>query len=193
MKLDLQAWCAYKYKCQHPWREGEHVYATDGHTVIEVPAADYPEVVAPNTLCGLDIIGLRWPPSPAWEPMPALLPDSMQTCLECQGTKFQEMDCPECEGQGTITCSECDAKHKCSHCKGTGGVLSDEPCPACSGAGELLRPTDQRVCGVVIRGEDVARLAALPDVRVCLAQGDWPTVAFVFDGGRGLVAGKGDD
>lgn len=186
--MNLTDFCApNRFRLAAPWREGNYVYATTGQIMIEVAAADYPEITAEGEIDPADAFADMWPTGAVpWQPMPPVGPQTMQECPDCEGKGFESKDCPTCDGRGYCECSKCGDEHDCGECDGEGEVLSDVKCAACDGQGERFLPADQRLCGSLYAGEYCALLAGLPNAHIAPSR-DGNGLAFRFDGGRGLL------
>jgi len=56
-----------------------------------------------------------------------------------------EVECPECEGEGTIPCSDCcESEMRNGHCMECGENCVPAKCPTCEGLGVVQREKPER-------------------------------------------------
>lgn len=142
-----------------PWLEGDHIYATNGHILLELPRASNAllDVVeksprSPNNIAGMLAAGFA---APEWRALPTLPP--FDPCFGCNGTGVDQGDeCPE---------------------------LMPSTCEACEGYGETYHRIVVGDTGFCIRY--LRLLSSLSGVQIS-PNGD-KACAFTFDGGRGLL------
>lgn len=154
-----------------PFRQGAYVYATNGHVLIRVAAADaYQDVVVNDTVAVTTVIAAAAVDSDAgWQPLPPIhLPaHGLAPCDGCRGRGYG-VACTICHytGMCACNCDRCD--RECDDCDGSGiGLSRDETkerkvCLHCGGRG---RARDDRVVvipdGPHLTAEYVAMVLAL--------------------------------
>jgi hypothetical protein len=206
--IDLHKFCADERDSREylraPWRQGEWVYATNGHLVVRVPAAAMPDAVEggplhPNTAA----MFAKHLESGDREflPMPAIAePDK---CKHCGGKSVMwAAPCPDCEDGALWHGSH---EYDCKNCHGSdagpGWVDSskDNPeakehhCGACDFRGYSLRINGSQQLGEAhYANVYLWHLAQLPKCRIC--PGDTAEkgaqagpAALIFDGGQALL------
>jgi hypothetical protein len=86
-----------------------------------------------------------------------------EECSDCGG---KGVDCPECDGEGTIECTKCDGEgtiectkcdgenDKCNKCKGEGEI----ECKECDGTGEVkCTECENHICDDCLGRENYAK------------------------------------
>lgn len=204
--IDLTPFCGKDghYTPSTPWFESGHIYATDGHVCVRVPAeAGLGNEAEDDKPKGL-ILG--WPTGDeTWLPWPPVIPiPGEEECPMCGGKRFVHGDqlCRHCEGGGWCSCRSCGDRHNCWHCDGTG--KADTDCPTCRGRGKVETPYAYRQIGpVAIARKYDELIRALPNVQFVMPVSNEPwvrtrvseskvtysarAILFRFDGGEGLV------
>ncbi|KQR55652.1 hypothetical protein [Acidovorax sp. Leaf160] len=182
-----------------PWREGDHVFAANGHWVVRVPLAevDRPDLIPDPT--GMPV-GARFALAD-WsqlKPMGLLEHAICDTC-DGAGRVFQKT-CESCKGQGEFThfgqqyeCQLCDASGYAQHI-GTAAHPTDAQCDCCRGTGFELNGLVMHITpfrGAWFQKAYLARLSRLPGIEfgVKPTRPYDPEVVgtFRFDGGDGLL------
>lgn len=108
--IDLESFCANEWELrtylQRPWRDGEWVYATNGHMMVRVPADAAPDAA---------VRAANQPNNP---------PDMFRKMLDDHQGEFlvmpplpAETACDSCGGSGTFGLD--DEKEECATCLGT--------------------------------------------------------------------------
>lgn len=160
--IDLQSFCANQWETrsylQRPWRDGEWVYATNGHMIVRVPFASAPEVEprAPNQ-----------PKNP---------PDMFRKWLGAETGDFllmpplpDDAKCVMCDGTGEWKFHPDEDADECPHCFGTKHAFV---------AFELG--------DAEFNQHYLHQLAAIPQCRI-RTHGDKNPAAAIFDGGQALL------
>lgn len=137
-----------------PWRDGDFVYASNGHWIARIPVESYEEVAptrcehpkaAPKTFSDAADRTNFAPLGPI---------DAPPTCRNCNGTgKERTVECPDCDGIGMFMHGLHD--YDCKRCEATGSLKDDSDtatesaCVACDGYGLVW---DQFAPPVELRG-----------------------------------------
>lgn len=214
MAIDLKRFCANETDSRDylraPWRDGDWVYATNGHMALRVAASLFPEVTTkPEKAPDVgrlfrkhleDRQGLEFLVMP---PVPGLI-----QCFDCEGTgKVRAIKCPDCDegtfkhGEWLYDCKNCDGSAAGAGWEELQGHVPTQPhevlrpCLSCDGIGFSIRQHGNMAIGestysVVY----LAMFAGLPQVRICpgdpapdaLSLHVTPAV-FTFDGGHGIL------
>jgi hypothetical protein len=175
---------------RQPWRVGNRTYATNGHYALRLDGADGDESTDPAHKAPTDTIEkliAEHKPGCDFGQVPELPPPI--PCDTCRGTgRVGSEECDDCDGDGTFYHGR--HEYDCKECDGRGNQISDgttHTCPDCCGLGEL------RSCSRVAIGcaeGDAAYLRVidkLPGVKVASGQTKENPIAFVFDGGSGIL------
>jgi len=209
--IDLQPFCASEetyWLLDRPFVFNGWRYACDGRICVRVPAPGEPddEWPAPGE------------PDDEWDGgLPKKVFSSMFHSVSAtapwptDGEVRGECECGDCDGEGKVgiesnTCRNCGGEgeclccgRECEKCDGEGAIESGgHDCPACSGMGRV-EGLLHRVVGVhCIAGKYDALIRALQNVRYEVGAkinvgDDLATIhakplAFVFDGGEGVMA-----
>lgn len=191
-EIDLQIWCdPDSPRFRQPFVRNGFRYATDGRTLICLPASGEPDTENSE---GLYIPDFRAVLAPAesltFAPWPADW-ESLETkeiegksvkCPDCHG---ETKECMRCRGFGQIECGECEQDYDCPDCKGKGCV--GEKCTKCGNRGTVtkLGRALRLAVGIWVDERYLRRLVSLPNLR-------WTGVVnrpvfFRFDGGEAAV------
>jgi hypothetical protein len=124
-----------------PFRQGDHVYATNGRIAVRIPLAAAPgaEIAPESDKPKMSAIFNDQGP---WQDEPLRLPKvKVQDCPRCKGSRIQPAGtCPECDGGGEdesaalCECPHCTGSHDCEMCGGKGSI-PEGPCMDCDGTG----------------------------------------------------------
>ena len=138
--IDLQSFCANQWEVrsylQRPWRDGEWVYATNGHMIVRVPAESAPDVEARTS---------AQPKNP---------PDMFRVALEQEGEFLlmpplpEDVPCPTCAGTGEID----------------EGIYGTDECPSCFATKHTFTYFELGDSGFNLHY--LRLLSALPQVRI---------------------------
>ena len=160
-----------QYRLSKPWRNGEHVYATDGRGLLQLELQLFPDAEpyegqrAPDTetiLQGLSSVS-EWH---ACEPLRA--------CDACNNTGKIYAQCDICLGTGTCEC-DCGHEHDCAACDN--GQVLDHYC---------------KLCRVRFGGKSFQRryfepVIGLPGFCIAINPQRDDLLLFSFEGGAGAV------
>lgn len=75
-----------------------------------------------------------------WDFCPYKWPNiDARECPDCGhlGHTWKSIVCPECDGAGETTCSECGSDVKCVRCRGKGDIGNERECLKCNGKGVI--------------------------------------------------------
>ena len=145
---------------KQPSSQDDWTWATDGRMVVRVPRmADVPEVER-YPKCSM-VFG-QYQPDGDWQPLPKIPPQESSEC-----------SCSKCHGSGECRCKNCQCKHLC-------GV--------CDGSGQITVTTKTVIGKRSLNDFFLRKLALLPKIEVNTS-GDNPEspMSFRFDGGCGLL------
>ncbi len=178
--IDLKPFCDYedgRYALTTPWVKGGWRYATDGRICVRTPTTE-PDSPKYNEdgLKRPDAAGLfsRFPDSGFYE-LPATLDEETSRDEDA----WRECDCAE-----WIQCPRCKGD-MCERCEYEGQVIkAAKGCKMCGGRGKLPH-VYQRIGNEWFDRWYIAKVRALPGVTVRSL--DENRLAFVFDGGQGLL------
>jgi hypothetical protein len=144
--IDLQRFCwadDYRKHLRTPWAHKGHIYATNGHICVRVPAPDQAEAIFPHAVgdsaAGIfDKVGER-----QYAPLPEF--EMGETCHVCRGKgKYPQSKCEDCDGDGVIVRGR--HEYECKECDGDGWVDDSEGemrgCPLCDGYGTRSKCID---------------------------------------------------
>lgn len=208
-----------------PWSAGDFTYATNQHLLVRVPRIGLNEF--PENPCAPKGEAIRRPDgsivshkelfqnefyrAAGFTNSITLEPHGLkkEECEDCKGSGVQPgiMQCPQCEGDGTVPLSVDDDEYeKCVKCNGKGKVddpVNTEPCSHCEG--EKVRYREHVFIGDVKEDESEAwtkirgggdffaaryldlLLNNLPgSIRIVVPGNERPAY-FVFDGGDGFI------
>ena len=145
--LDLQRFCALnddpRTYLQKPWRDGEWMYATNGHICVRVPFDGTADMPTRDRHPDTDALFRKWAAAKTegFEPLPSVAAGTV--CDACHGRKLFKCDeCESCKGEGAFPWH--GLMYDCKWCEGSlvgeGHVVSDDgdlelPCVKCWGRG----------------------------------------------------------
>lgn len=182
-----------------PFRDGQWVYATNGHVCVRVPAGSYPDAAEKPEKFGAARLFVQYIDEGQGEFV--LLPDGIKRpdrCRECRGRgHFKTYKCPDCDegefdhGNHTYSCLNCADEPT-----GPGWMLQPQPdqeavrrpCSTCRGHGMLhdAGPSVE-IGGMKFDPVYLWWMSQLPQVRVRINEDPKGAAAFIFDGGQALV------
>lgn len=162
---DMKQYCGRdpNYDYLHaPFSQGEFTYATDGSIMVRVPKIDAAGPCRRSKPLNVDgpLKGIE---SAKFTPINVSMPPKAEDNIVC----------PDCEGRGRMhECRDCTCT--CRTCNETGTVSSEAR-------------TSTEVSGVLFSLGYLRKVVELPNVRVCVQQGDGKPMLFQFDGGIGAL------
>jgi hypothetical protein len=209
MPIDLQPFCATEADDREhlwkPWKDGDWVYATNGHIACRVPAANRPDITArpdkaPDAAAQFARALAREGNFLVMPPVPPL-----PKCLECDGTgRVRAIKCTDCKdgefqhGHYTYECKNCENSaagpgweqlFDDAHAKQPHEV--QRPCQPCDARGYVLKGKAMLMGEALYSPAYLALFAALPQARIRPGdKADTPkaiAALVLFDGGQGLV------
>ncbi len=196
--INLHRFCANKTdRREHiraPWRDGAWAYATNGHICVRVPAAQLPDAIAvtakhPNT----DALFSKWfGKEGEFLVMPEV--PAATACAACGGIGWHHaIKCGDCTN-GEFTHGH--HIYDCLNCRDepvAPGYIATEyeadpkmVCEECLGRGFARLQFHPLGCNSFDLGY-LNWLAALPQLRVRVHEGNDAAAAFIFDGGQALL------
>lgn len=110
---------ALRPKFYNPFDDGDYVYASDAHTMVRVEkthlALDYTvdNKDKPNVSKFFNL-------EKDEENELKISTDKLAETLSRMKFRYKELECENCEGEGTVTCASCGHDHDCDDCDGTG-------------------------------------------------------------------------
>ena len=150
-RFTLKHSCLREY-LQKPWRDGQYVYASNGHWLARVPAAEFHGEAADRTPRHPASVARMFADAAdrtAFHPLTGIA--KPEECGPCSGRGVTRgSECNSCDGEGTFDrmgwdyeCKQCDgtgidrhvpdeaaADHACNSCKGYGLLFTSEHEPA---------------------------------------------------------------
>lgn len=204
MSIDLQRFCAssgdVREHLHRPWRDGQWVYATNGHVCVRVydpnsamTAIDKP-AKAPNPAA----LFTKWIDSRDGEFLVLPKVPHAQKCLECSGRgTHPAVKCPDCNegefehGMHTYECKTCSPDNDgakpgwlIAH---TEVATTTRECYFCDGRGFLKGSTE--LGGRHFETGYINWLMKLPQLRFRAGDPDKTddAAAFIFDGGQAIL------
>ncbi|WP_295851964.1 hypothetical protein [uncultured Xylophilus sp.] len=194
----LQRFCALPSRdprahLHTPWLNGPYAYASNGHWMARMPAANVGDFPAfdPDKHPRIATALFDGAAGLVLGALPALPP--IERCPECDGTlKRATADCANCEGSGVFMHD--GHTYDCKSCNGAGlvpamaGVDGDTECDMCARTGyQMDAVTLPIACGSQrFQPAYLAALADLPGIRFANGIGN-NAARFAFDGGEGLL------
>jgi hypothetical protein len=151
-----------RYTLERPFVIRGWKYATNGHIAIRMPTAeaDSPPAGANRPFPGVAGLFDAFPASECDTPWPS---DALSPEVQ---------RCEVCDGLGAIGCPNCN-----------------DACPVCEGHGEVIGEQN-RTIGVNLVSPRYDRfIRMLPNVRYRRGIDRNSAIAFMFDGGQGMLAG----
>ena len=169
--LDLTQFCtpdSIHFSFDRPWRDGSHVYASDGKILVCVDAVLLPDWTPPvgQVPQGLDLLLAPVSKIRKWR---RLAP--VADCAACNNTGRVLETCDACSDDGPT--------RDCNICDGTGKIETSEYCRKCIVVFERN----------VLQAKYVRKLSALPDIHIGVSpKGHFGRVYFKFAGGRAVLS-----
>jgi hypothetical protein len=178
-----------------PYTIGEFSYASDGRMMVRIPKIETDEPIpgpqsSPRLFPTHRTAAAELPPG--WQE----LHGEENECEGCKGSgqRYPHTMCPDCKGEGTITCEECDHERECRNCHSTGTITDTTEalltCLDCDGVGRW----EDTVAISVSRGvtyvsnQILKKVVALPGWKLFLPrEGKGEALHFTFEGGEGLI------
>ena len=170
-----------------PWREGGHIYATNGHMLVRIPddgrdvaerGQNHPHVQRLfDGVAGVD----------GFAPIPSDLPQQSQ-CEACDGNGWHDgYRCGDCDGHGQF--DHGNHNYDCKNCNASGQIEAENICSACGGFGSYgsVGDTGARtpVGDTGYQTRYLRFLATFPGM--VLAPNGGHGAPFKFDGGEGII------